>query len=305
MSRALGITKQTWSIYAKEMLAIVEAIRMWRPYLLGRKFYIKTDQRSLKFFLDQRVATPEQQKWVAKLLGYDYEIIFRPGRENSAADALSRRQESPLLAALHFSEVDIWKQIREASKSDSYVQLLGKKAGDPPHGNLTWRDGLLLYKGKVVVPADHSLRAKLLYEVHDSKVGGHSGILRTYRRLQQQFYWPKMHKAVQEYVQKCEVCQRIKPETKAPAGLLQPLPIPAQVWEDITLDFIEGLPTSHGKDTILVVVDRLSKFAHFIPLTHPFTAKVVAENFIEGVVKLHGMPRSIISDRDPIFISKF
>ena len=157
---------------------------------------------------------------MAKLLGYDYEIIFRSGRENSTADALSRRQESPLLAALHFSEVDIWKQIREASKSDSYVQLLGKKVGDPPHGNLTWRDGLLLYKGKVVVPADHSLRAKLLYEVQDSKVGGHSGILRTYRRLQQQFYWPKMHKAVQKYVQKCEVCQRIKPETKAPAGLL-------------------------------------------------------------------------------------
>ncbi|WKA08976.1 hypothetical protein VitviT2T_026656 [Vitis vinifera] len=269
MSRALGITKQTWSIYAKEMLAIVEAIRLWRPYLLGRKFYIKTDQQSLKFFLDQRVATPEQQKWVPNYW------------------------------------VEIWKQIREASKSDSYVQLLGKKAGDPPHGNLTWRDGLLLYKGKVVVPADHSLRAKLLYEVHDSKVGGHSGILRTYRRLQQQFYWPKIHKVVQEYVQKCEVCQRIKPKTKAPAGLLQPLPIPTQVWEDITLDFIERLPTSHGKDTILVVVDRLRKFAHFIPLTHPFTAKVVAENFIEGVVKLHGMPRSIISDRDPIFINKF
>ncbi|KAE8676551.1 hypothetical protein F3Y22_tig00111584pilonHSYRG00153 [Hibiscus syriacus] len=285
MIRALGITKQTWSIYAKEMLAIVEAIRLWRPYLLGHKFYIITDQRSLKFFLDQRVSNLEQQKWVAKLLGYDYKIIFRPGRDNFAADALSRRQESPLLVALHFSDVDIWKQIREASKSDSYMQFLGKKAGDPPRDNLTWRDRLLLYKGKVVVPADHSLRAKLLYEVHDSKVRGHSGILRTYRRLQQQFYWLKMHKSVQEYVQKCEVCQRIKPETKAPAGLLQPLPIPA-LWEDITLDFIEGLPNSHGKDTILVVVDRLSKF-------------------IEGVVKLDGMTRSIISDRDPIFISKF
>lgn len=188
MSRALGITKQTWSIYAKEMLAIVEAIRLSRPYLLGRKFYIKTDQRSLKFFSDQRVSTLEQQKWVAKLLGYDYEMIFRPGRDNSAANALSRRQENPLLTALHFSDVDIWKQIREASKSDSYVQLLGKKAGDPPHGNLTWRDGLLFYKRKVVVPTDPSLRAKLLYEVHDSKVGGHLGILRTYRRLQQQFY---------------------------------------------------------------------------------------------------------------------
>ncbi|KAE8662834.1 hypothetical protein F3Y22_tig00113124pilonHSYRG00171 [Hibiscus syriacus] len=245
ISRALGITKQTWSIYAKEMLAI-------------------------------RVSTPEQQKLVAKLLGYDYEIIFRPGRDNSAADALSRRQESPLFAALHFSDVDIWKQIREASKSDFYMQFLGKKASDPPRDNLNWRDGLLLYKGNVVVPVDHSLRAKLLYEVHDSKVGGHSGILQTYRRLQQQFYWPKMHKSV---------C--------------------SGVWEDIILDFIEGLPSSHGKDIILVIVNRLSKFAHFIPLTHPFTAKVVAEKFIEGVVKLHGMPRSIISDRDPIFISKF
>ncbi|KAL6348238.1 hypothetical protein AAG906_005529 [Vitis piasezkii] len=238
-------------------------------------FTIETDASEMKLPWESLSklgqSMQRKSKWVAKLLGYDYEIIFRPGHENSAADALSRRQESPLLAALHFSEVDIWKQIREASKSDSYVRFW-EKGGDPPHGNLTWCCGA----------HDHSLRAKLLYEVHDSKVGGHSGILRTYRRLQQQFYWPKMHKAVQEYVQKCEVCQRIKPETKAPAGLLQPLPIPAQVWEDITLDFIEGLPTSHGKDTILVVVDRLEVF-----------------------VKLHGMPHSIISDRDPIFISKF
>ncbi|RVW24529.1 Transposon Ty3-I Gag-Pol polyprotein [Vitis vinifera] len=208
MSRALGITKQTWSIYAKEMLAIVEAIRI---------------------VLQLRSSKNGWPNYWGTIMKSSFDRVVK----NSATDALSRRQESPLLAALHFSEVDIWKQIREASKSDSYVQLLGKKAGDPPHGNLTWRDGLLLYKGKVVVPADHSLRAKLLYEVHDSKVGGHSGILRTYRRLQQQFYWPKMHKVVQEYVQKCEV------------------------WEDITLDFIERLPTSHGKDTILVVIDRL------------------------------------------------
>ena len=114
-----------------------------------------------------------------------------------------------------------------------------------------------------------------------------------------------MFKRVKEYVAACEVCQRNKNETLSPAGLLQPLPIPCQVWDDISLDFIEGLPPSNGKTTILVVVDRLSKSAHFLALTHPYTAKQVAETFVHGIVKLHGMPQSIISDRDPIFSSHF
>lgn len=87
MSRALGVIKKSWSTYAKEMLAIVEAIWVWRRYLLGKKFYIQTDQRSLKYFLEQRVATPEQQKWVVKLMGYDYKILYKPNRENSTVDA--------------------------------------------------------------------------------------------------------------------------------------------------------------------------------------------------------------------------
>ena len=102
MSRALGMTKKSWLTYAKEMLAIVEAIRTWRPYLLGQKFYIQTDQRSLKYLLEQRIATPEQQEWVAKLLGYDYEIKYKPSRENSVAYALSRKQGSPILHNIFF-----------------------------------------------------------------------------------------------------------------------------------------------------------------------------------------------------------
>jgi hypothetical protein len=111
MSRALGVTKKSWSTYTKEMLAIVEAIRLWHSYLMGKKFFILTNHYSLKYFLEQRVATPEQQKWVIKLLGYDYEIIYCPGCENSATDALSRRSGSPILHHLHMLTVTIWDEI--------------------------------------------------------------------------------------------------------------------------------------------------------------------------------------------------
>lgn len=134
---------------------------------------------------------------------------------------------------------------------------------------------------------------------------GHSGFLRTYRRLADNFYWIGMKRSVQDFVKLCDVCQRQKYQAQSPAGLLQPLDIPNQIWEDISLDFVTALPKSKGFDSILVVVDRLSKYAHFLPLKHPFSAKVVAELFTKEVVKLHGIPCSIVSDRDPIFLSNF
>ncbi|RVW62500.1 Retrovirus-related Pol polyprotein from transposon 17.6 [Vitis vinifera] len=190
MSRALGVTKRSWSIYAKEMLAIVEAIRTWRPYILGRKFFIRTDQRSLKYFLEQRVATSEQQKWVAKLLGYDYEIIYRPGKENSAADALSRRPNSPFLNPIFISQVSLWDDIRKAAATDLYMKKIFQQAAHDPTGHYVVKNGLCFYKQRVVVPT--ALRGQLLQEFHDSKVVGHSGVLRTFKRLAQQFYWPSI-----------------------------------------------------------------------------------------------------------------
>ena len=142
MSRALGITKQSWSTYAKEMFAIVQAIRTWRPYLLGRKFYIQTDQHSLKYLLEKRIVTPEQQKWVSKLLGYDYEITYKLGRENFVADALSRLIGSPSLNTLFVSQTTCGMQSRRKPTSiptwSELASLPLQILEHPTSGRMVW-----------------------------------------------------------------------------------------------------------------------------------------------------------------------
>jgi hypothetical protein len=134
-------------------------------------------------------------------------------------------------------------------------------------------------------------------------VGGHSGATATYQRVKKLFAWTGIKAAVEEFVRQCDICQHVKHEHLKPAGLLQPLPIPSEPWQEISLDFVEGLPKSDGFEVILVVVDRLTKFAHFMPLRHPFTAIQVAHALWDNVVKLHGLPLTIVSDRDRIFTS--
>lgn len=148
-------------------------------------------------------------------------------------------------------------------------------------------------------------QAKLIHDMHSTSWGGHSGIHATYQRLKAHFYWPKMIKDVKIMVQECEVCQRNKDESVAYLGLLHPLPILERAWEHISMDFIEELPKSQGNEVILMVIDRLTKYAHFIALAHLYNATQVAQLFLDHVCKLHGVPSSIISDRDPIFVSLF
>ncbi|XP_057746886.1 uncharacterized protein LOC130966135 [Arachis stenosperma] len=302
-SKKLSPSLQKQSAYVREFYAITEAVAKFRHYLLGKKFIIRTDQQSLKALVDQTLHTPEQQKWLHKLLGYDYEIQYKPGQENAVADALSRcffaawsRPKAEWMGTLK-SEIEADAQLQEL-----WQQCVQNRQVDPHY---TVRNGILLWKDRVVLPVNSSLIPLILHEHHDSPGGGHSGIAKTLDRIRSSFYWPNMHKDTRKYVQNCVICQQAKAETTKPAGLLQPLPIPHQVWDDICMDFITSLPPSHGYSVIMVVIDRLTKFAHFIALRRDFDSKTVSDAFIKHIVKLHGFPKSIVSDRDKVFISKF
>nr|GEZ68849.1 retrotransposable element Tf2 [Tanacetum cinerariifolium] len=137
---------------------------------------------------------------------------------------------------------------------------------------------------------------------HGSSVRGHYGVKVTTHRISSMLYWKGMRKDIKKFVHECIHCQRNKLDLAAYPGLLQPLPIPNKIWESINMDFIEALPRSQGYTVIFVVVDRLTKYAHFMPLSHPFTAAQVAQEFLDTIYKLHGLPTSIVSDRDKFFL---
>lgn len=165
--------------------------------------------------------------------------------------------------------------------------------------------GLIKYKGKIWIGSNTTLQTKLISALHDSAIGGHSGIQATYHRVKKLFFWSGLKMAIENFIKQCLACQQAKHTNLKPAGFLQPLPVPQDSWQDLTMDFIEGLPKSKGYDVIMVIVDRLTKYAHFVPLKHPFSAAQMARAFLEQVVRLHGVSCSIVSDRDKIFTSTF
>lgn len=272
-----------------------------------------TDHKILRCLLDQWITTPEQHKWIVKLLGFDYEILYRPGKSNNVADALSRRdsagnnedellQDEEELGLVTSPSSEIWSEIEQAAKNDAEMVAARAKIESEPTAmdGIRIRRGLLIIQDRVWVPNDQLLKTKILSEFHSSLSAGHSGELRTYHRLAQVFWWEGVRGDVRKFVRECDVCQSNKADLRKPAALLEPRPIPDAIWTDISMDFIEGLPHSGGKDAIFVVV-----YAHFISLAHPFSAKDVAGEFVKGVAKLHGTPVSIVSDRDRVFLSLF
>jgi transposase InsO family protein len=296
-------------IYEKEMMAILHALKKWHPYLIGRHFKVKTDHDSLKYFLEQRLSSEEQQKWVTKILGYDFEIVYKKGKQNVVADALSRKDEDveAFLCAISIIQPDWIIEARDEWKNDEKVWTLIERLQQDSGASdtFTWKNDSLWYKDRLYLCKNSQLKQKVLLELHTSPVGGHSGFLKTYHRVKKDFFWDGLKTDVQRFVAECLVCQQNKVETIKTPGLLQPLSIPSQRWEEVSMDFITGLPKSEGKSVIMVIVDRLTKYAHFCALSHPFKASTVATAFMETVQKLHGSPKIIVSDRDPIFTGHF
>lgn len=301
------------SAYVRELYAITQAVMKWQHYLLGRKFLIQTDHRSLWELVLQVIQTPEQQFYLAKLMGFQYEIVYRSGSSNQVADALSRQGEpgDEAIAECQFfaittAQATILEHLQEVHESHPRcVELRNQITQGTAPTEYSVRNRFIFFGDKYFVPDDQELQTELLGYFHSSPIGGHGGILKTFTGLSELFFWDGLKTSVQNFVRNCLICQQTKYSTSKPMGLLQPLPIPTRPWEELTMDFIVGLPPSHGYTAIFVIVDRLTKGVHFAALKPKFTARTVADQFVATIVKLHGFPLHIISDRDPIFFSSF
>jgi hypothetical protein len=228
-------------------------------------------------------------------------VEYRPGRLNTVADALSRRDSDELhIHALSTPTFQLYDDIGTAiSFYPRLTSLRNNIIAGLKEESWSVKDDLIFRSGKIYIPPNSDLIQQVLQLAHST---GHEGIQKTLHHLRNNFSLDQDRRLVTEFVHSCTVCQQNKTESLHPAGLLQPLPIPSRVWADISMDFVESLPKVHGKSIILTVVDRFSKYAHFIPLRHPYTASSVARAFFNDIVRLHGIPESIVSDRDPVFI---
>ena len=278
---------QASSVYVREMFAITESVKKWRQYLIGRHFHIFTYQKNLKNLLVQTIQTQEQQKWASKLQGFSFDISYKPGNSNLIVDALSRKHADSTPPDLPMTLSSTLPSL--ISMSTAY----------------RFTGGLVHFKNRIFIPDIQGLRQAIITEFHNTPLAGHSSLQPTLARLSASFYWPNVYRDVKTWIQKCTICQQNKYMPQKKQGLLQPLEIPQQVWEDLSMDFITHLPTSFGHTVIWVICDRLTKFAHFIGLAAQFTAPDLTTCFSSKVCRLHGIPKTIVYGRDPLFLSKF
>ncbi|GKD48402.1 putative nucleotidyltransferase, ribonuclease H [Tanacetum coccineum] len=309
-SRQLKIHEKNYTTHDLELGAVVFALKMWRHYLYGTKCVVYTDHKSLQHILDQKELNMRQRRWLELLSDYDCELRYHPGKANVVADALSRKSRpKPLRVRALVMTIGLNLPARilnaqvEARKEENY-------GTEDLHGmikNLEPRaDGTLCLKNRSWIPLFGDLRALIMHESHKSKYSIHPGSDKMYQDLKKLYWWPNMKAEIATYVKKCMTCAKVKAEYQKPSGLLVQPKIPEWKWENITMDFVTKLPkTASGQDMIWVIVDRLTKSAHFLPAKENDSMEKLTRQYLKDMVSRHGVPISIISDRDGRFVSQF
>ncbi|GJU51586.1 putative reverse transcriptase domain-containing protein [Tanacetum coccineum] len=272
-SRQLKVHEKNYTTHDLELGSVVFALKIWRHYLYGTRCTVFTDHKSLQHILDQKELNMRQCRWLELLSDYDYDIRYHPGKANLVADALSHKERiQPLrvLALVMTISLNLPKRILEAQKPDNLMNedVGGMIRKDIPKERLEPRaDGTLCLHGRSWLPFYGDLRFVIMHESHKSKYSIHPGSENMYQDVKKLYWWPNMKANIATYASKCLTCARVKAEHQRPSGLLVQPTIPEWKWDNITTDFITKLPkSSQGFDTIWVIVDRLTKSAHFLPI---------------------------------------
>ena len=333
-SRQLKVHERNYPTHDLELAAVVFVLKIWRHYLFGSHFEVFSDHKSLKYLFSQKELNMRQRRWLEFLKDYDFELNYHPGKANVVADALSRKslhvstlmikefellsqfRDLSLVCELTSSSIrlgslrvtsGLLNDIRVAQKSDPFLKTQIEVIESGGNSNFEIGvDGILRLNGRICVPNVPEIKKVILEEGHRSSLSIHPGATKMYQDLKTMFWWPNMKQEVNEFVYKCLVCQKSKIEHQKPSGVLQPLEIPQWKWDSISMDFVVGLPkTPKNFDSIWVIVDRLTKSAHFIPINIKYSLDRLTSLYISEIVRLHGVPASIVSDRDPRFTSRF
>ncbi|HWN07996.1 MAG TPA: reverse transcriptase domain-containing protein [Pyrinomonadaceae bacterium] len=336
LSKSLNSVERNYEIHDKEMLAIVRALQEWRHFVEGAEHQceIWTDHKNLEYFMTAKQLNRRQARWSLYLSRFDFTLHHKPGKSMGKPDALSRRADHgtsendnsnlvllpPELFAIRAMEAtqffgpeqSIIRDVRQGSKKldeepvAKAVQEL-RKSSTRSLRSSEWseREGLLYYRGKIYVPNTSDLRRRILSLCHDSKIAGHPGRFKTLELVSRNYWWPNMSRYVGTYTSHCDLCLRTKTRRRLPVGELQPLPIPEERWNTISVDFIVELPESEGYDAVMVAVDSVGKRAHFTETVTTITAVGAANLYLRNVWKLHGLPRRVVSDRGPQFVAAF
>ncbi|GJY82550.1 putative nucleotidyltransferase, ribonuclease H [Tanacetum coccineum] len=276
-SRQLKINEKNYTTHDLELGAVVFALKIWRHYLYGTKSVIYTDHKSLQHIFSPKELNMRQRCWIELFSDYDCEIRYHPGKANVVADALRRKER---------------------------VKPKGVRAM-----NMTLQSSIkdrILAAQKEVVDESGDVRTLIMDEAYKSKYYVHTRADKMYYDLRDRYWWPGMKKDIAVYVSKCLTYLKVKAEHQRPSGLLQQTEIPEWKWEGIVMDFVTKFPrTSCGHDTIWAIVDRLTKSAYFLPTCEDYKMDRLARLYLNEIVARHGVPISIISDRDSRFTSRF